>query len=109
MKIKRGEIWLINLDPAKGSEIRKTRPAVVLSRSDYNQVAETVTVIPISTGRHIPSLHVFIEGLADQSHAIIPQIRVAAKQRLIKKIGKVDTIEMQEIITKLSHYLDIGG
>ena len=108
MKIKRGDIWLINLDPTIGREISKTRPAVIISRSDYNEVAETATVIPISTGRYIASFHVPIRELKEDSHAIIPQIRVASKNRLIKKMGTISEKEIREIELKLSQYLKIG-
>ena len=108
MKIKRGDIWLINLDPTIGREISKTRPALILSRSDYNDAAETVTVIPISKGRYIPSFHVFLNKLKENSHAVIPQIRVASKKRLIKRICSASDNEIQEVKYKLLRYLKIG-
>jgi mRNA interferase MazF len=114
----RGEIWLVNLDPTLGSEINKTRPApirsratrpaAILSRSDYNQVAETVTIIPISSGHFIPAFHVPIGDLKKRSHAVVPQIRVASKRRLFKKIGKVSEREMDEIVQRLGFYLDLA-
>lgn len=107
MKIYRGDIWLINLDPIVGSEIAKTRPAVILSHSKYNLAASTVTIIPISTGRFLRSFHVQLEDLKDGSHVIIPQIRVADKKRFIKKIGRITSQEMLEIESKLLKYLDL--
>lgn len=105
-KIRRGEIWLTRLDPTVGSEINKTRPAVVISRTDYNLLADTVTIIPISTKRFIPSFHVSLRGLKDESHAVIPQVRVAGQPRFIKKIGKITEDETKEIEMKLKFYLD---
>ena len=105
--LNRGEIWLINLDPAIGSEINKTRPAMIISRSDYNKIAETITIIPISSGRFIPSFHTRLSGLKKESHAVIPQVRVAAKKRLIKKIGKATKAEMEDAKGKLGFYLDL--
>lgn len=107
MKINRGDIWLVNLDPVVGSEIAKTRPGVIFSRSDFNQFAATVTVVPISTGRYIPSFHVELAGLKEGSHAIVPQIRVAYKKRLIKKLGTVPDSQMKEIEQKLRFYLNL--
>jgi len=106
-KWNRGEIWLVNLDPTLGSEINKKRPAAILSRNDYNQVAETVTIVPISSGHFIPAFHVNVGDLKKRSHAVIPQIRVASKKRLYKKIGKLAEREMDEINNKLSFYLDL--
>ena len=107
MKIFRGEIWLTNFDPVIGSEIAKTRPALVVSHSSYNAVAETVSVLPISTGRHIKSFHVMVKAMKDGSHAIIPQLRVASKERFIKRLGKATSQEMEEVGEKLLRYLDL--
>jgi len=107
MKINRSDIWLVNLDPVIRSEIAKTRPALVISHSSYNAIAETVTIIPISTGRYIKSFHVFLKKLKNESHAVLPQLRVASKKRLIKKLGKASETELNEIKEKLLRYLDI--
>lgn len=103
----RGEIWLLDLNPTLGSEINKTRPAVIISRRDYNMVADTITVIPVSSGRFIPSFHTRLSKLKKDSHAVIPQVRVAAKKRFIKKIGKATSKEIEEISGKLGFYLDL--
>jgi len=107
MEINRGDIWLVNLDPVMGSEIAKTRPALVLSHSGYNAIAETVTVIPISSGRFIKSFHVNLSHIKDGSHAVLPQLRVASKRRLIKKMGKASEQELHEVKEKLLRYLDL--
>lgn len=104
---KRGEIWLLDLNPTLGSEISKTRPAVIISRSDYNKIADTITVIPISSGRYISSFHTRLSKLKKDSHAVIPQVRVATKKRFIKKIGKATSKEIEEINGKLGFYLDL--
>ncbi len=97
----------MNLDPVIGSEIAKTRPALVISHTGYNAIAETVTVIPISTGRFIKSFHVYLKKLKNESHAVLPQLRVASKKRLIKKLGKASESELTEAKEKLMRYLDI--
>src|SRR6266481_5487993 len=48
--VRRGEIWWVNLDPTQGSEIRKTRPAVVLTANGINRARRTIVVVPLSTG-----------------------------------------------------------
>lgn len=107
MKIIRGDIWLTDFDPTIGSEIAKTRPALVISHSGYNEIARTVSVIPISSGRYIKSFHAKINKLKNGSHAVLPQIRVASKKRLIKKIGKASESELTEVKEKLLRYLDM--
>ncbi len=107
MKISRGDIWLTNFDPVVGCEIAKTRPALVISHSSYNAVADTVSVIPISTGRFIKSFHVYMSDMKEGSHAVIPQLRVASKKRLIKKIGEARQGELDQIKERLIRYLDL--
>jgi mRNA interferase MazF len=107
MKISRGDIWLTNFDPVLGREIAKTRPALVISHSAYNAIADTVSVIPISSGKYIRSFHVMIKKLKKESHAVLPQLRPADKNRLIRKIGKASETELTEVKEKLLRYLDL--
>lgn len=108
MKINRGDIWLVNLDPTVGSEIAKTRPSLVISHSGYNAIARTITVIPISSSdRYIKSFHVKLEKLKNDSHALLPQLRAVSKKRLTKKVGKASELELAEVKEKLIRYLDI--
>lgn len=106
---RRGEIWIVALDPTKGSEIKKTRPCLVISRNDYNRAAQTVTVIPISSGEATYSLwQVQLgndEGLFKKSYLRLPQIRAAAKERFHKRIGKIRDALWLEIQEKLYFYL----
>lgn len=110
---KRGEIWLVSLDPTKGSEIKKTRPCVIMSRDEFNAKAATVTLIPITSG---PARYITWEveidlsaGLDIASHIVIPQIRVAAKERLKKPLGFVDSNCLDELEEKLLFYLGVEG
>ncbi len=106
---RRGEIWWISLDPTKGSEIKKTRPCLVLSRDEYNRSASTVTVIPITSGSaRYPAWEVELVksvGLHELSHLVLPQIRVAAKERFKKRIGKITSAQLHEVEEKLLFYL----
>ena len=106
---KRGEIWIISLDPTKGSEIKKTRPCLVISRTDYNQRSNTVTIIPCSSGPvRYSAWEIGLDknsGLDDESHLLLPQIRVAAKERLKKRIGQIPSTKWHEIEEKIMFYL----
>lgn len=110
---KRGEIWWVDLDPTKGSEIKKTRPCLVISRDEYNENANTVTIIPFSSGEaRYPAWQVEVEkssGLDAISHLLLPQIRVAAKERLRRRIGKITASHFSEIAEKLLFYLGFDG
>jgi len=86
--VSRGEIWLINLNPTIGSEIKKTRPCIVVSPEELNDHLRTVIVAPMttkgrSTGFRVPITHDGKKGLI-----LLDQIRSVDKVRLVKKIGK---------------------
>lgn len=110
---KRGEIWLVSLDPTKGSEIKKTRPCLVLSRDKYNSAASTVTIVPITSGAaRYPAWEVDLDlstGLSALSHLVVPQIRVAAKQRFKKRIGIISVSHLHELEEKLLLYLGMDA
>ena len=84
--MKRLDVWLVNLDPTLGSEIKKTRPAVIVSPDELNDHLRTVSVVPLTTGRRyafrIPTTVAGKPGVA-----AIDQIRTVDKRRLVKKIA----------------------
>ena len=101
---KRGEIWLVALDPTLGKEISKTRPAIIVSNDKNNEFAGTITVIPVSS--NINNIYPFDlllnkneTGLAKDSKAKCNQIRTIDKSRFIKKIGGL-TSELKNKIEK---------
>jgi len=109
---ERGEIYLVSLDPAIGSEINKTRPALIISNNINNQFSETVTVIPItSTTEKIYPFETFIRsgesGLSKDSKVKCNQIRTLDKKRLIKLLGKVPLYKLKEIENALLVHLEI--
>ncbi|MDQ6967628.1 MAG: type II toxin-antitoxin system PemK/MazF family toxin [Mariprofundaceae bacterium] len=86
-KIKRGEIWWVSLDPTQGSEIKKTRPCLVLSHDTINELRKTVIVIPLSSAaKSHPPISVPISCQGKQVVAIIDQVRAVAKHRLKNRI-----------------------
>ena len=111
---KRGEIYLVSLDPTIGGEIKKTRPALIISNDINNQYAPTVAVIPItSKTEKIYPFEVFIQaskqtGLSCDSKAKCEQIRTIDKRRLIKLLGKVSEKELKEIEKALLIHLGIN-
>ena len=109
---KRGEIFLVCLDPTIGSEIKKTRPALIISNDINNQFAQTVTVLPItsSTGKIYPFeviLAVGESGLAKKTKVKCNQIRTIDKKRLIRSMGKVSRDKISEIEIALRIHLDM--
>ena len=93
--MKRGEVWWVDFEPAVGSEVKKTRPAVIVSNDASNGAMSRVQVIPVTS--NTSKLYVFesrIEVKGAQGKAMADQIMTADKQRLKKRIGKVSPSEM---------------
>ena len=94
---KRGEIWLVSLDPSLGAEIKKTRPAVVISNDINNEHAATITVLPVTDqGEKVYPFEVSLflkdaPSLKKISKIKCQQIRTIDKLRLIKYIGRVSS------------------
>jgi mRNA interferase MazF len=91
MEIKRFDVFLVNLDPTVGSEIKKTRPAVVISPNEMNDYIKTVIIAPMTTkGRTYPT-RVSCEFAGKEGQIVLDQIRTVDKVRLIKKLGSIDS------------------
>lgn len=100
---RRAEIYWVNLDPTVGSEISKTRPALIISNDVGNQFADRVIVAPISSGNtdKVYPFEVLLPtgeaGLDKNSKVLLDQIRTVDKQRLGNKIGALTGQRMEEV------------
>lgn len=107
---QRGDIYLVNLDPVVGSEVGKTRPAVVLQNDLANRTSPTVTVIPLSSkvDRVFP-FQVLIPagegGLERDSKVLCEQIRTLSTRRLVERLGRLAPERLQEIRIALERHL----
>lgn len=93
--MKRGEVWWVDFEPAMGSEVKKTRPAIIVSNDASNAAMNRVQVVPITS--NVSKLYVFeaalrVRGAAGK--AMADQILTADKQRLKKRIGKLTSTEL---------------
>ncbi len=102
MVVKRFEVHLVNLDPTSGSEIKKTRPCVVVSPDEMNRHISTVIVAPMTTkGKAYPTrVKCKFEGKTGQ--VVLDQLRTVDKRRLVKRLGQIDKKTKQEILEKLA-------
>ena len=95
-EVKRGDIWLVNLDPAVGHEIKKSRPAVII-QNDLGNKYSPITIIAPITSQGIEKAYP-IEVIVDKiSKVLLNQIRAIDKRRLIKKLGKADYETMAKV------------
>ena len=98
---KRGEIWLVNWNPSRGSEQAGRRPALVIQNDIGNQKAPTTIVAAISTGVKLYPMNVLVEppegGLEGPSIVKTSQILTVAKERLEKRLGRLDPGKMESV------------
>jgi mRNA interferase MazF len=96
--IQRGAVWRVNLDPTHGSEIRKTRPGVVLSADALNRVRRTVVIVPLSTGpAPKPPIVVAVRSAGPESVAVCDQIRAVDKARFVRMECTLSTADLHAI------------
>ena len=113
MDIKRGDVYLVALDPVLGREISKTRPAVIVSNNKNNAFSGTVTVVPLSS-QNLEKIYPF-EVLLPEGSGNLPkdsktkadQIRTLDRARIIKYIGSLAGSEMKEIDQAIRLHLEL--
>ena len=106
--IKRGDIWWVSLDPAQGSEIKKTRPCVVLTHDTLNSLRRTVVVVPLSSAaKPHPPITIPVTCQGTTAVAVIDQIRAVARHRLKSKIESLDRDELDEVCRAIATTLEI--
>jgi mRNA interferase MazF len=97
----RFDIYTINLDPTRGSEIKKTRPCVIISPDEMNQYINTVIIAPMTTSKKTYKSRVNIKFQEKDNQIVLDQIRAVDKQRLVKKIGKITKADSQAVCSTL--------
>jgi mRNA interferase MazF len=102
MVVNRFDVYLVNLDPTVGSEIKKSRPCLVISPDEMNHHVATVIVAPMTTrGRIYPSrVRCVFQG--KQGQVVLDQIRTVDKLRLIAKLGRVRKQTQEEVLSILT-------
>lgn len=110
---KRGEIWLVSLEPVTGHEIGKTRPAVIISNNKNNEYSSTVTLIPITSSiKKVYPFEVFIPknetGLPMDSRIKCNQIRTVDRVRLLKCTGKITGRILEKVEDALLIHIGIS-
>lgn len=99
--MKRGEIWLVNLDPTLGSEIQKSRPCVVVSPAELNDSLRTVIVAPMTSKGFAAPFRLPISHAGTQGLIVLDQLRTVDKARLVKKLGTVSAKTLTAVLVTL--------
>jgi mRNA interferase MazF len=100
-RVRRGEVWLAALDPTVGSEIRKTRPCLIVSPDDLNEAVRTIVVAPMTTGSRAAPFRVPVR-FQDKDGLILPeQLRALDRRRLVKRLGAIEPETLTALLAVL--------
>lgn len=100
--VRRFEVYLVSLDPTMGSEIRKTRPCLIISPDEMNRYIATVIVAPMTTkGKDYPT-RVSCTFKRKHGQVVLDQIRTVDKSRLVQKLGVISQETQSKVISILA-------
>lgn len=100
--MKRGEVWLVALDPTVGSEIQKTRPCLIVSPDDMNAHLRTTIVAPMTTGSRPAPFRVSVSFKGKTGLILLDQLRAVDRDRLVKRSGRVDPFTIAAALAVLT-------
>ena len=99
--MRRGDVHLVRLDPTRGSEIKKTRPCVVVSPDELNQHLRTAVVAPMTTTGHAYPWRIRCRFQRRSGFVALDQIRTVDHERLLKRLGELGSDALTEVLQGL--------
>jgi mRNA interferase MazF len=102
MVVKRFDVYLVNLDPTIGSEIKKTRPCLIASPDEMNRNVATVIVAPMTTRGKVYPTRIPCTFQDKEGHVVLDQLRTVDKARLVKRLGRLSTTEQAAVLQALA-------
>jgi mRNA interferase MazF len=99
--VKRGDVWLVGLDPTVGSEIQKTRPCLVVSPPEIHDHLRTVIVAPMTSGSRPAGFRVPVSFQGVDGVVLLEQSRALDKRRLVKRLGQVPDAVLRQVLRTL--------
>lgn len=100
-QVARGDVFLVNLNPTGGGEIRKTRPCVVVSPDELNAHLRTFIVAPLTTGSYEYPFRVPCRFQGRSGHVVLDQIRTVDRERLVKPLGSLSPLVVAQALAVL--------
>jgi mRNA interferase MazF len=98
---RQDEVWLVYLDPTLGTEMRKTRPCLVVSPDEVNRHLRTAIVAPMTTTERPYPTRVTLTFQGKRGQVALDQLRAVDRQRLLKKLGKISPVAAQAVSSAL--------
>jgi mRNA interferase MazF len=99
--VKRGEIWLVALDPTIGSEIKKSRPCLIISPAELNLHLRTIIVAPMTSKGFAAPFRVPVRHGGTKGLIVLDQVRTVDKIRLVKRLGAVSAKTLSAVLATL--------
>jgi len=107
-KPKKGDVFLVSLDPTIGTEINKTRPGLIVSNDVANKNSSRVIVAPITSNvTSVFPFHVYLDELKKPSKALLNQVRAVDKRRLLKFLAGISDQHMEEVDSAIKIVFDL--
>lgn len=103
----RGEVYLVELDPTRGSEIRKTRPCLVISPDELNHHLRTVIVAPMTTAGQVYPFRPVCQFSGKAGRVALDQVRTVDRERLRKRLGDLSTANMRAVFAVLAEMFEL--
>ena len=107
MVVNRFDIYIVSLDPTYGSEIKKTRPCVVISPDEMNHNINTVIIAPMTSSSKKYPTRVPIEFQGKKGQIVLDQIRTVDNVRLIKKVGRLKKSTYEKVASTLQEMFEL--
>ena len=99
--VRRGEVFLVDLNPTRGGEIRKRRPCLVVSPDDLNAHLRTFIIAPLTTGGHPYPFRIPCRFEGKAGHVVLDQIRAVDHERLVSRLGQLPPATLGRVLTVL--------
>ena len=99
--VVRGDVYLVDLSPTRGGEIRKTRPCVVVSPDELNAHLRTFIIAPLATGSHSYPFRIPCRFSGRQGHVVLDQVRAVDQERMVRHLGRITPKTLERALITL--------